>query len=437
MARIKKINFIKHKILGDLKLDFTDSKGNVADTVIIAGENGLGKTTILSAIYELVTGNIRFEAEVEYDVNGEEFDVKYKKEPGVNVTLAYCGNKTYAPTDPDFTTLIPMSAIYSVTDINYDSYPITRVSSLDTDLATEALKSTSKTATEIKQLLVDIETLDNSTIAEHYKKNGRTIDKSEKIELRMDRFVNAYNKMFDNKLTYNSIANDGEKKNILFSKGLNNIDIDNLSSGEKQIVYRSTFLLKDTKSLKSPLVLIDEPEISLHPKWQRKILPFYQELFTENGVQSSQIMVSSHSDTIIASAIDCGNKALIVVLNEHGPEVESTTIKDGFILPTITSAEINYKAFGIYSKDFHIALYGYLQTKTGLDSIKACDNFINAYPGLLPIHKAKTINSKDGKTEYFTLPTAIRNEIDHPGCAYSFSQEELKISTELLRELCK
>ena len=41
--KIKSIEFKNHKILGDLKLDFTLEDERVADTIIFAGENGTGK----------------------------------------------------------------------------------------------------------------------------------------------------------------------------------------------------------------------------------------------------------------------------------------------------------------------------------------------------------------------------------------------------------
>jgi len=54
------------------------------------------------------------------------------------------------------------------------------------------------------------------------------------------------------------------------------MSISQLSSGEKQIVFRGSFLLKDKESSKGALILIDEPEISLHPNWQLKVLSFFK-----------------------------------------------------------------------------------------------------------------------------------------------------------------
>ena len=54
--KILKMQFHGHNILGDLSLDFTDETGNPVDTVILAGENGCGKTLILEELYYFAIG---------------------------------------------------------------------------------------------------------------------------------------------------------------------------------------------------------------------------------------------------------------------------------------------------------------------------------------------------------------------------------------------
>lgn len=48
-VRIKSLKLTDHPVLGDLELDFTVGD-RVADNIIIAGENGCGKTTVLNLI---------------------------------------------------------------------------------------------------------------------------------------------------------------------------------------------------------------------------------------------------------------------------------------------------------------------------------------------------------------------------------------------------
>ena len=47
--KIKNIKFNKHKILGNLEVDFLDRNKEILGTVVIIGENGSGKTTLLKS----------------------------------------------------------------------------------------------------------------------------------------------------------------------------------------------------------------------------------------------------------------------------------------------------------------------------------------------------------------------------------------------------
>ena len=53
MYKIRKVEFKNHKVLGNLTLDFCDTNGKAVDTVILAGENGCGKSTILNELYRI------------------------------------------------------------------------------------------------------------------------------------------------------------------------------------------------------------------------------------------------------------------------------------------------------------------------------------------------------------------------------------------------
>lgn len=78
MYKIKKITFHNHPILGNLFLDFCNQEGKSVDTVILAGENGTGKSTILNAIYTVVSQVADFEADVEYETNDTAFVMTYR-----------------------------------------------------------------------------------------------------------------------------------------------------------------------------------------------------------------------------------------------------------------------------------------------------------------------------------------------------------------------
>ena len=73
--------------------------------------------------------------------------------------------------------------------------------------------------------------------------------------------------------------------------------IDELSSGQKTILSKMlSFFLGDVKG---KVILIDEPELSLHPSWQNKILQIYENFAKLNNCQ---IIIATHSPHIIGSA---------------------------------------------------------------------------------------------------------------------------------------
>ena len=48
--KIRKLHIKNYKIFDDLSLDFIDDKGNTLDLIVLGGENGCGKTTLLEFI---------------------------------------------------------------------------------------------------------------------------------------------------------------------------------------------------------------------------------------------------------------------------------------------------------------------------------------------------------------------------------------------------
>ena len=200
-------------------------------------------------------------------------------------------------------------------------------------------------------------------------------------------------------------------------------------------------MLKNINSMSGGIVLVDEPELSMHPKWQQKVLQFYRSLFNNNGTQNAQMIIATHSEYVLRSALEDRDNVLIIVLGDEGGTIHAEKITAPTILPAITSAETNYLAFGILSVDYHIELYGYLQNKTGNLTVKSCDDYIIAQTALFdPALHAKAssfTNQRGHTTNYQTLPTYIRNLIDHPDPTQSYTQEELKCSIELLIELCR
>ena len=272
---------------------------------------------------------------------------------------------------------------------------------------------------------------DNNDIVE-YLENHSSISESKK-NIRMSRFNKAFFHIFNRNLRFK-----GLKENVMpiFQKGDKEIKITELSSGEKQIVFRGTYLLKNQEALKGCLVLVDEPEISMHPKWNENIYDFYRRLFrTDKGKNTSQLIMATHSEYVIESALK-DEESVIIKLDSKKNNRYGKSLKN-ILFEKTTSAEIKYTIFDISSIDYHIQLFSYIQNNfVGGDSyIKDVDSFLMENGS--PKKEYLYIDKNGNKREYRSLCTYVRNCIDHPGNAHKYTNEELEQSIKFMIKLIK
>lgn len=99
------------------------------------------------------------------------------------------------------------------------------------------------------------------------------------------------------------IALDNDELIVYLKKGNEEetISMEYLSSGERQLIY--TFIMVVMASESGIPILMDEPEISLHLKWQRDFLKKISEVNS-----NSQIIIVTHSPAII---MDGWNEAYV------------------------------------------------------------------------------------------------------------------------------
>ena len=92
---------------------------------------------------------------------------------------------------------------------------------------------------------------------------------------------------------------------IVIKDGKNNIPLKLLSSGEKQILVLFYELIFNTN--KNMILLIDEPELSLHIVWQEQFMDDLEKIIKLNNIK---VIVATHSPQIInnrwANQIDLG-----------------------------------------------------------------------------------------------------------------------------------
>lgn len=122
--------------------------------------------------------------------------------------------------------------------------------------------------------------------------NGRTsFEAYAEIQRLMDDIFSG----FDLQIRFKGI--NREKKLVFVNSRNEEFGIEGLSSGEQQILSKVFILFTD--GMKGHVILIDEPESSLHPSWQTRILPVLRRCSETNDCQ---IIVATQSPQVIASA---------------------------------------------------------------------------------------------------------------------------------------
>ncbi|RFB82490.1 hypothetical protein B5K08_31100 [Rhizobium leguminosarum bv. trifolii] len=85
---------------------------------------------------------------------------------------------------------------------------------------------------------------------------------------------------------------------VFLQKGGEVIELKNASSGELTLISSLVFLI--TNSRRNPLVLIDEPENSLHPIWQRD---YVARVLTALEYRNATIVIATHAPLVVTGAL--------------------------------------------------------------------------------------------------------------------------------------
>ena len=261
---IRKIKWKNHKVLGNLELDFSRNDGGIYNTIILAGENGSGKTTILESIskylimetshnieyweYETPTGNFRispldgenlcFHRRVNLETNGKE-DIRRDRANNPDTLKK------------DKSDIRSYGCLYSKSRSGFNTRPVksTTTEKLDSN---KHDSDSNEDFTPIKQLIIDVHTQDTD---DYYQENsnGKSMSMSDfQKKSKMRRFKKAFSHFFNGNIEFSKI--DRVSKNemqILFEKHGKSITIDELSTGEKQIIFRGSMLLKNSNAMEN------------------------------------------------------------------------------------------------------------------------------------------------------------------------------------------
>ena len=447
---IRRVCWKQDSSLSGLELDFSKPDGGIYNTIVFVGENGVGKTRILDSLSDFLNCKNSFDFNsFEYEIDEKTYCLK----PNPSDSLPYQHNRYrngemqkqnywwrnngYDLLMKDSEDIRSHGCAYSRARTGFKTEPIDKSTNKVLDKESH-MSDDNFDYTDIKQTLIDVADQDHAELSEMCNelfKNGQTASFENEYSRfckcsRISRFSTAFNDFFDD-LKFKDVKLTDGKKQVLFEKTDRQVNIDDLSTGEKQIVFRGSYLLRNSYNLKDGVILIDEPELSMHPKWQNKIMDYYRNLFTYDGVQTTQMFIATHSDYVLKSALRDSKNVMVVLLQVKDGRTVVGPIEER-VLPNVESSEIDYLIFGMSTYEYHISLFGYYQ------DLNNCRNHISDVDKI--IHNSELYDhnldreGRNGRME--SLPVYVRNFIDHPEeKTRNVDEALLEQSIKLLRKL--
>lgn len=315
--KIRRLEIRNFRGIKELNVDLTDSEGNALDLVAIAGNNASGKTSIIEAcLFALGKWNrIPKPAKgssINTTIGAPSFQITAHIEYNGKLLISSIKDKQYTPSVKNAETE-ESATLPSFTSIEY--FPSWRAPKLVGSVSvTSGRKGRKPEDTlenrlwNLKQYFIDL------TARKSFSDTERDKAYYEKQESEAFSKINTiWNILYPGRNEQIIAGIAGEQVGSGFDLYLtgrngNKIPVDALSSGEIEAL---TMLGRHIiSSLKGGIVFIDEPELHLHPAWQRNILKALIKVYPE-----TQLIIATHSPQILGG-IDA--KSVFILQSENG-----------------------------------------------------------------------------------------------------------------------
>lgn len=272
--KIKKVSIKDYKGLKNLDINFENENG-ILNIVVLAGSNGSGKTRVLESIYKY------FENTINDKVEKNKIEICFeKKEKEVDNILQNKSTDIFKSLK-NYNSYKKGNSIYSEGIIEniekLEKFP--KIIYIPTEINFQKIK-TETTNFEVEYKFLNVVNSDVIKDISSYisTKVIKTMFKEKELTTSqaMDKVFKEINEIFEIlelDVKVSTISENGNSPVFVNFAG-EKFDINELSSGEKQLFLR-TLAIKMLEPENS-IIMIDEPELSLHPKWQSMIVSVYQ-----------------------------------------------------------------------------------------------------------------------------------------------------------------
>ena len=282
---LSRIHIQDFRILKDIKLRFQPpvgkSDGNNGNVVnVIAGVNGCGKTTLLDAIFMALSSphDFLYQASLgSFEIDGASNFEKHQWGDWHNKVQSF--NKENQ-NNPDYHDVPRILYLPSQQNFSYSA------------VAKLKLSYVFAQKIDTSQILGNAEFFIKEYVLAHERESSLSDPKA-----RTQEAVDKFNAHFCDAQLLTKLVDlsKADFNTPVFSNATGDlVSINELSDGEKQLYARVIALMM--LEPRNSIILIDEPEIALHPAWQQKIMQIYAAIGENN-----QFIVVTHSPQVIRS----------------------------------------------------------------------------------------------------------------------------------------
>jgi hypothetical protein len=221
---------------------------------------------------------------------------------------------------------------------------------------------------------------------------------------------------------------------LFLAKKLSALDLPvaSLGSGIEMIVCLLFLETIASLSREKVIILIDEPEMHLHPTLQDNLMKFLFDLSS-----NQQVIFSTHSPYFFKNSLDHASSSLLLANRDSSGNIALSDAREvNFTLfPWSPSwGEINFRAYSVCSVEFHNELYGRIQEIEGKERELEVEQFFVSAGHTKPKSWVRVSGGVAAAGYQTTLMTFIRNTIHHPENRQNsnYTEAELKESITVM-----
>ncbi len=297
--KIKSLKIQSHYLFKNNEVKFFNENNEMLKTIILSGVNGSGKTILLELIYNVLLSEINGQdTEIMLDIDNDEKELIKRALGGLlednkYFNVAKIDKMVFTPYEWKRDKKETPRIVFLPTEINFSNLEV---------------KTRNYTPTENFSFYIDQDKI-NDVPAYLLSLVNTEIFKYEDLPIKeaIKKICDEINSIFnllDMDIEMVGVNKDSNNMPLFKNKFGAEFDINSLSSGEKQLFLRAMTL--KMLNINNSVILIDEPEISLHPKWQQKIVKVYEGIGENN-----QIIIATHSPHIVSSVKSESLKLLV------------------------------------------------------------------------------------------------------------------------------